>query len=379
MKDEQYHDSPLHSPLLPQHRSPNLSISVPSSPSLGSHKPSAFGRARIRIALAAGAAVVVLALLGLASKNHFKPERIRHFGLAKDRQVGQRVLIRDGGFGWEGIGSVIQRFKESVILAEAFNATFLITGQESEHGYSTSDLINGPNPIQIDATKACSLQDHLSGEDRAALVVSWCEGKPAAAELLEKIEKNLVGCQAILDAQRWEVHEEFNGCIHRWTRETLGAPPNTPWNPTHVTVGIHIRWGDSAGEFRGSMHLDDVNRALGDIYNQFGEENVYVTIAMEKHEDKIIKMVETKGRKPRIVDSGDGIQDMRELANNNIMLLGGSSYAAEAHLIAPRGLSIVDPNVKYDNTTGFGREVIEIQDFDQSSLAGLGALVDGLF
>ncbi|GAA5891064.1 hypothetical protein JCM6882_006406 [Rhodosporidiobolus microsporus] len=375
LKEEEYD-----SPLLPQHQrgslSPSLSISAPTSPSLGSHKPSIFGRARIRAALAAAVALVLVALFGLASRNHFSTQRIPHFGLTKETRPGQRVLIRDGGFGWEGIGSVIQRFKESVILAQALDAQFLITGQESEHGYSTSDLINGPGPILIDSTKTCSLQDNLSGEERAQLVDAWCEGKPEALEILKDLEKRLVGCTAVLDAQRWEVHEEYNGCIHRWTRDTLGAAPEMPWDPAHVTVGIHIRWGDSAGEFRGSMHLDNVNRALGDIYNQFGVDNVDVTIAMEKHEAKILKMVDTR-KKYRLVDSGDGINDMRELAGNNIMLIGGSSYAAMAHLIAPRGLSVVDPNVKYMNTTGFGREVIMIQDFDQSSLAGLGALVDG--
>ncbi|GAA6034469.1 hypothetical protein JCM8097_002739 [Rhodosporidiobolus ruineniae] len=327
-------------------------------------------------------AVLLLLVFAFVSspKNKFTD-----YSLSRSRKTSgakaQRVFIRAGGFGWEGLGSVIQRFKESIVLAEALGATFLITDTDSEHGYSTSDLINGvarESVEDMDLSHPCSLQDRMWGTDldRKKIVQDFCERDPAKQDQLKQLAKRLEGCTVILDSNYNEVNEHLNGCIHGWLRERLGFAANKNWDPSRITVGVHIRWGDSAGEFRGSMHLDHVNALLSHLVHKFGSENLDIMVAMEKHDDQVLAKLEVPNY--RLVDSGDGIKDLFALANNDVLIAGGSSYAAMAHLLAPRGLSIIEGgHPKYWNTSGFGREVIMLEAYREEMLDRLPALVQG--
>lgn len=130
----------------------------------------------------------------------------------------------------------------------------------------------------------------------------------------------------------------MNGCLHSWLRDRIGGIPRRSWNARHVTVGVHIRWGDAAGQFRGSMSIENINRLLRDIRDEFGSGNVDVSLVMEQHDSTILRQIDTP--RYRLVDSGDSLADMKRLADNNIMLVAESSYAATAHLLAPPGLTI---------------------------------------
>lgn len=62
----------------------------------------------------------------------------------------------------------------------------------------------------------------------------------------------------------------MNGCLHSWLRDRIGGISGRTWDRRRVTVGVHIRWGDAAGQFRGSMSIENINRLLRDIRNKFG-------------------------------------------------------------------------------------------------------------
>ncbi|GJN89196.1 hypothetical protein Rhopal_002174-T1 [Rhodotorula paludigena] len=331
---------------------------------------------------ASAAAVAAGAALAIAFVALFSPARLPTLharARSQPVQFDQRIFVRDGGFGNEGLGSVIQRFKESIILAEAFNSTLVITRMHSEHGYSTSGLLNTPAVLdaaaKVDLTRTCSLQDVLWGDDRKEVVREYCQHSWRQV-VRERALEQLNNCSVILDAERWELNENLNGCIHGFLRERLGAVSESPFDPKRVSVGIHVRWGDSSGEFRGSMHIDNINKLLADLQQRFGGDNLAITIAMENHDDAVLAQI--RAPKYTLVDSGDGLADMFTLANNNVLLLGGSSYAVMTHLLGPRGLSIVeedDGQIKYENTTAYGRQTVKIQEYKPDVLAKLPEIV----
>ncbi|BGP11394.1 hypothetical protein JCM10049v2_007299 [Rhodotorula toruloides] len=293
-----------------------------------------------------------------------------------------RIYIRDGGIGEEGIGSAIQRFKESIILSQALDSHLILTDRPSEHGYSTSDIINRrylDAAKNVDLSRACNLGDYLPWHRRDELAHGWCAHGPAAdpsqVEIAE-LARQMQHCTVILDARRDEVHEDMNGCLHSWLRDRIGGIPRRSWNARHVTVGVHIRWGDAAGQFRGSMSIENINRLLRDIRDEFGSGNVDVSLVMEQHDSTILRQIDTP--RYRLVDSGDSLADMKRLADNNIMLVAESSYAATAHLLAPPGLTIGQiEHPKYHNTTAFGRDFVSLERYTPAWLDKVESLVNG--
>ncbi|BGP35388.1 hypothetical protein JCM10296v2_007224 [Rhodotorula toruloides] len=295
-------------------------------------------------------------------------------------ETSNRVYIRDGGIGNEGIGSAIQRFKESIILSQALHSHLILTDRPSEHGYSTSEILNRKYlhaAKNVDLSKACNLGDYLPWYRRDELAHGWCAHGPAddpsQVEIAE-LARQMQHCTVILDARRDEVHEDMNGCLHSWLRDRIGGVPRRSWNARCVTVGVHIRWGDAAGQFRGSMSIENINRLLRDIRDKFGSGNVDVSLVMEQHDSAILRQIDTP--KYRLVDSGDSLADMKRLADNNIMLVAESSYAATAHLLAPPGLTIgqID-HPKYDNTTAYGREFVSLERYTSAWLDKVESLV----
>ncbi|PRQ70817.1 hypothetical protein AAT19DRAFT_10974 [Rhodotorula toruloides] len=278
--------------------------------------------------------------------------------------------------------SAIQRFKESIILSQALHSHLILTDRPSEHGYSTSEILNRKYlhaAKNVDLSKACNLGDYLPWYRRDELAHGWCAHGPAddpsQVEITE-LARQMQHCTVILDARRDEVHEDMNGCLHSWLRDRIGGVPRRPWNARRVTVGVHIRWGDAAGQFRGSMSIENINRLLRDIRDKFGSGNVDVSLVMEQHDSAILRQIDTP--KYRLVDSGDSLADMKRLADNNIMLVAESSYAATAHLLAPPGLTIGQiEHPKYDNTTAYGREFVSLERYTPAWLDKVESLVQG--
>ncbi|KAJ7832389.1 hypothetical protein B0H13DRAFT_2429722 [Mycena leptocephala] len=252
--------------------------------------------------------------------------------------------------------SALQHFKQSIILSRALDSILLLASENSEHEHSTSDIYNGalhPAAFNVDAHNACRIKDHLPQPRRAELVRGWCAGEGAALLEMERIKAETAECTGILDGDENETTENLNGCITGWIRERLGPypppalPPPLAFPPERAAaVGVHIRWGDTAGQwddgFRGSIGIPDIVRVLADIRATMGAHGVNLSIAMEDADPRVLaRLHETEYT---FIDSGDALADLQALSQNDFLLLGQSSYAALVHLIAPPGLTIIDGN-----------------------------------
>lgn len=140
------------------------------------------------------------------------------------------------------------------------------------------------------------------------------------------------------------------GPARQFVLPPLSDPPTRP-----ITVGVHVRWGDMAasldrtGAFYGSMDIPNIVRILRDIRARWGVAGgvgVQVKIAMQNATNagagvlSQLRVGDTDAgtwTTLEVVDSGDAIADLYALSNNDILLVGGSSYALTAHLLAPPG------------------------------------------
>ncbi|KAJ7083277.1 hypothetical protein C8R43DRAFT_1142722 [Mycena crocata] len=271
----------------------------------------------------------------------------------------KRVYLRAGGIGNEGFGSALNHFKQSIILSRALQSDLVLSEEESEHHYSTSAVFNGPLvAASMDTHTVCRIRDHIPHHRRDAVVRGWCAGEPTAVAELQRVSEDMRNCTGIVELDEDERTEDLTGCIMGWVRERLDSgpspvlPPQLSWPPTRrVTVGVHLRWGDSAdwsavpghGLFRGSMSLENVVRVLNDIRTTpLGAHGVELTVAMENADAEVLQKL---GQAYTLLDSGDGLADVRALSRNDVLLLGDSAYGCMAHMLAPPGLTIAELSV----------------------------------
>ncbi|ORY81219.1 hypothetical protein BCR35DRAFT_304067 [Leucosporidium creatinivorum] len=294
--------------------------------------------------------------------------------------VVQRILIRPQTND-EGLGSVLQRLKGSIILAEVVsNATFILGEAESEHHYSTSRLFNARYfNSSLPLGKSCVLGHYLPWDQRTALMQAACavpEGGEEPAEVLT-LRQRLAPCHIILDDIPDELYEGFNGCIRPFVRERLGGiAERRLGRQRKLSVGIHIRWGDTANPeggmvFRGSMDIVHINNIVRDARERFGP--LDIKLVMENHDSMVLDHLNFGDYD--LIDTGDSVADLKVLANNDLLLLGASSYGATAHLLAPPGLTIVEggDDIKYKDTV---REAVLIPQYRPESLDALKRILE---
>ncbi|KAF8180795.1 hypothetical protein K438DRAFT_1841840 [Mycena galopus ATCC 62051] len=316
-----------------------------------------------------------------------------------DQVSAKRVYLRAGTISTEGVGSTLHHFKQSIVLSGALDSSLIFSWDvifDAKHEidvYSTSQIWNGEkSPIgrrapslTMDARKTCRISDQLPSADRENLVRGLCSGEEWAGTEMERIRIAMQDCTSIVDTEYSEHTQDLNGCIMGWVRDrlapdshflpsTLSFPPNRP-----VTVGVHVRWGDTRSDFKewggnrlyGSMALPNVVRILKDIREQLGQHGVKVTVAMQLQDPDVLSILNETELDYTVIDTGDTMDDLYILSNNDILLVGESSYGVLAHLIAPPGLTIVEMQVhlgKYTNTSGFGRKVVELEDYKPEDL-----------
>lgn len=154
------------------------------------------------------------------------------------------------------------RLAGSIIIAEQIaNATFLLGDAQSEHLYSSSDLLNAEvykTPILLG--KSCIISDYLPTQDRNQMVRAACAGRGRLPARALDLQRKLASCSVILDDMPPEVYEDLNGCYRDWIRARLGGlVVRRLGSKKTLSVGIHIRWGDAAqGDgttFRGSRRI----------------------------------------------------------------------------------------------------------------------------
>ncbi|KAJ7891689.1 hypothetical protein B0H14DRAFT_2687958 [Mycena olivaceomarginata] len=299
--------------------------------------------------------------------------------LEEPKQVSaKRTYLRAGSIGTEGLGSTLHHFKHSIVLSGALDSSLIFSWDviyDAKHEidvYSTSRIWNGEeSPIgsrapslTIDARKTCRISDQLPSTDRTALVRGLCSGEEWASEEMERIKLAMQDCTSIVDTEYSEHTQDLNGCIMGWIRDrlapdshflpsTLSLPPNRP-----ITVGVHVRWGDTRSDFKeyggsnlyGSMALPNVVRILNDIRERLGQHGVKLTVSMQLHDPDVLAILNETQLDYTVIDSGTRRR-----------------MAFLAHLIAPPGLTIITSG-KYTNTTAFGRNVVELEDYKPDDL-----------
>ncbi|KAJ7617354.1 hypothetical protein FB45DRAFT_1104752 [Roridomyces roridus] len=311
-------------------------------------------------------------------------------------QPKKRVYLRAGSIGKEGLGSVLQHFKHSIVFSRALDST-LVLSSSGNWDYSTSEIFNEqlkPEDYTVDVRNACRISDHVPADDRSKLVRGLCNGEEEAERNMTRIAGLMDNCTSILDlediyekdGERFgEVTEDLNGCVMDWVRERLAptpislAPLTYPLNRP-IRVGIHIRWSDMAhklpeGEFYFSMSMYNITRILADIRRDLGP--VEVTVAMREADESVLTPLKEGGHTYTLLDSRDWVGDIRELSRCDVLLVGESSFAVLAHMVAPPGLTIVEltwfNHQKYSNSTGFGRNMVYLTDYLPATLRqGLG-------
>jgi hypothetical protein len=245
----------------------------------------------------------------------------------------------------------------SIVLAAAVNSTFILGEAESEHHYSTSRMFNARYfNSSLPLGKTCVLGHYLPWDQRTAMMEAACAspvGDHENAAVLA-LRHRLAPCHIIIDDIPDELYEGFNGCIRPFVRERLGGIAERRLGKQRkLSVGIHIRWGDTANPeggmtFRGSMDIVHINNIVRDARDRFGP--LDIKLVMENHDAMVLDHLNFGDYE--LIDTGDSVADLKTLADNDLLLLGASSYGATAHLLAPTGLTIVEggDDIKYKDS-----------------------------
>ncbi|KAJ7864030.1 hypothetical protein B0H13DRAFT_2069863 [Mycena leptocephala] len=343
-------------------------------------------------------AAMFSALLGLVQWQTEGEATRLGFRLWSPNKPPKRIYLHVGTVGNEGLGSLLHHFKQSIVLSRALDSSLVLASTESQHGYSSSRIYNGKmhsDRYTVNAYKSCRIANYIAQREREGLVRGVCAGDPKAIAQMRRIKARMASCTSIVDLDVSETTNDLNGCIMGWVRERLtpdmpplpplAFPPDRP-----ISVGVHIRWGDTAahvnrtGPFYGSWELSALQRVLGDLYEAAGPHGVVLRVAMEHADADVLAQLGlgmTSNATYTLLDSGDAFADLRELSYNDVLLLGESSYGVLAHLIAPPGLTIVHLQAnlhKYDNTTGFRRNVVYLEDYTPDSLQLMASDSDGV-
>ncbi|KAF7324744.1 hypothetical protein MKEN_00516200 [Mycena kentingensis (nom. inval.)] len=323
----------------------------------------------------------------------------------------KRAFLRILGPGMaEGLGSALFHIQDAIVLSSALESTLLFT-ESSNVAYSLSDIFNGeltditglPAPSSdIDGRETCLLQAYITPEERRRLIHGYCgEGNEAArseaAEELEEFRRKLAHCTSFLDAVE-EHHVDLYKCAQPWIRARLGPGPSVaeklyqpmltipPTRP--LTIGVHIRWGDTQLTYEernktlyGSMPIPHVVTILEDLrYSPLAAQGIELTVFMQgvsytPQGAEVLAPIDATGIPYRLVDT-DGntppLADLYELGRNDVILIGGSAFAIMAHALAPPGVSVVSIHRGRDDglkaLSGFGREGIYWEDYTLEGL-----------
>lgn len=373
-----------------------------AGPSWAQRPTAAAARRRTRARLCVNAIAFVAALfLGMSTITavaHTRPSLLRlppgsPMALSNSTLRLERILIRPQ-MNNEGVGSVLQRIKGSIMIAEHIaNATFLLGEAQSEHGYSTSKLLNGvifehgSTPAHVlPIGKTCVLDHYLGPQERVGLILGVCAKDPASLARAEQLRQQMAPCTIILDTHAdGELYESQNGCIRDFVRCRLGgidSRRSTGLNGAKLDegvlrVGVHVRWGDSAGDpattetFRGSMDVSHMNMVLNHARETY--KHLDIRVVMENHEQVLLDRITALGGTGNYeLFDGDPMKDLKALADNDLLLVGGSSYGVLSHGLAdPRGLSIVEGDDNPGKYRDSGREAVLMPQYRKDVLRSL--------
>ncbi|KAJ6458034.1 hypothetical protein C8R47DRAFT_1163656 [Mycena vitilis] len=358
------------------------------SPSTTTNDPQARQRRRFKLWVLAGMGLFLFVSLVFARRQFAQP-MVEQFRPEPHALIPApsppRIYLRAGDVSREGLGSTLQHFKHSIVFSNALHTSLLLAANDPYElrPYSTSELYNGERDFFLDVSRACRIQAYVPHDERERLVRAFCEGQPWAIERMDQMRADMAECTSIVDTEdsSGETTNDLNGCVMGWVRERLAPPPvRSPLTAPlarPITVGVHIRWGDTAAEpgedmathtFYGSWSLPNIVRVLADLRKYAHPHGIALTIAMQNADPAVLAFLNEPVY--TLLDSDDAFTDLRVLSQNDVLLLGESSYGVMAHLIAMPGLTLVEGGAfhKFMNTSGFGRHVVFLDDYTPESL-----------
>lgn len=299
-----------------------------------------------------------------------------------DDVLRKQVVVRTAPTNAAGIGSVVAQLRSSAAIATMLGASFATFSVVSTHisQYRAASLLRlDLLETQLNPeTKICSLTSSPSHARTMELVTSWCDNVALGDAHAFELQGLWSDCGIILDDRPWDVRYDMSRCTWKWVKHVLS---NLGLKKRAGGIGLHIRWGDmsistpSNDPLRPerSTPIDKAAQLLRKM-RECGvqdELNVY----MEWHNETMLSGL---GEPYHIIDSGDSIDDLLDLAANRLLILDISSWTVLAHQIAEGGITIV-PDIDlfgidwYDNGVNHvlrWNELLSIECADLSNLLG---------
>lgn len=263
--------------------------------------------------------------------------------------VPKQLVIRSIATNSAGLGSVVAQLRSSFALASMLDADFATFPLLSEHDYRAASLLGLDRlPWSLAGnTTLCAVSASLPLHQTRELIDTWCSSTRSDPSLAEEravqLQQHFSGCGVILDDRPWDVRYDMSMCTWEWVRRIF-SDLGPGLRDRQRGIGLHIRWGDMSVSTlesdpitqERSTPIDVAARLLRKL-RECGVEDE-LSVYMELHN---ATMLEGLGEAYRIVDTGDSVADLIDLASNRIMVLDISSYTVLAHQMAGGGLSIV--------------------------------------
>lgn len=285
-----------------------------------------------------------LSLLGYMSEHGpggVTPEHAAHVD-APRKQVVVRTIPTNSA----GLGSVVAQLRSSAAIATMLGADFSTFSVISTHltQYRAAsllkvDLLGTELPK---GSKVCSIASSPHEARTAELMGSWCNNVTHEA-YAQELQQLWSDCNLIIDDRAWDVRYDMSKCTWKWVKHVFTA---LGLKKRRGGIGLHIRWGDISVQTLPPERSTPVNLAAQMIakMRECGVQDE-LSVYMEWHNDTMLSGL---GEPYRLVDSGDSIDDLLDLAANRVLILDISSWTVLAHQIAEGGISLV-PNVEgYD-------------------------------
>jgi hypothetical protein len=303
-----------------------------------------------------------------------------------DNVARKQVVVRTVPVNGGGLGSVVAQLRSSAAIATMLGASLSTFGVMSDHitRYKAASLLHIDlldTPLDV-GTTICSLSASPSLARTVELVTTWCDNVTSGEEQALELQSLWNGCGLILDDRPWDAHYDMSKCTWKWVKHVfsqLGLKKRTGG------IGLHIRWGDmSLNSYSSSVDPMRPERSTpidkaAELLRKMRECGMQdeLSVYMEWHNTTILSGL---GEPYRIVDSGDSIDDLLDLAANRVMILDISSWTVLAHQIADAegGITII-PDIDlfdinwYDNGVNHvlrWNELLSIPCSDLSTLLG---------
>ena len=260
----------------------------------------------------------------------------------------------------EGFGSFFVHQKSIIIIAISLNASIFFSERNSTHGYNFPKILNYAsfgNLVPNRTVPSCVTSDEVLNRQ---FITSLCKGNEHAKNYLYK---RFNKCTTIIH-ERWETIDDLNDCIEPYISrifpqvfdsvqysdiktQLLSHIDYNMATLAKVSVGIHIRWGDtSTGNLTRldsrSIGIQHINEFYKYVFQKYNDELIYY-VFMEHYHINISTLVDIKNY--FIVDTGDDLFDLNLLSKMDIIMHGPSTFAVLASLISPGKLIITyNPN-----------------------------------